>query len=255
VFISSSYSMDLLQKALESGAMDYLQKPLDGKILLARLLRCTSETYVMGQTIFLIADECPISFPTTVQSHAETRVYIEKPAWGDELDPFFAPGTFAELHHAAADFSVYRRRVVLGRVLPGDPAQVEVHVSSGVYRGQKRQIFRKEASLGLRYKGPSSFFRVASMVDIGGYGVRLSGVHESVAVGDEIAMEVRLPNRAVPPITGTVLWRNPTDGTGPVEVGVQLPEAADSAWVLEIALHLFKDQIQPIPIEPSAALG
>lgn len=255
VFISSSYSMDLLQKALESGAMDYLQKPLDGKILLARLLRVTSETYVLGQTLFLIADECPISFPTTVMSHAETRVYVEKPNWGEELDPFFCPGTFAELHHAAADFSVYRRRVVLGRTIPGEPPQVEVHVASGVYRGQKRQIFRKEAGLGLRYRLPGSFFRVATLLEMGGFGLRLTGVHESVAVGDELTLELRLPGRTVPPVAGTVLWRTPEGDGTTVEVGLQMPEDLDPTWVLEVTLHLFGDQIQPVPAEPSAAMG
>lgn len=255
VFISSSYSMDLLQKALESGAMDYLQKPLDGKILLARLLRVTSETYVLGQSLFLIADECPIAFPSTVQSHAETRVYVEKPNWGEELDPFFCPGTFAELHHAAADFSVYRRRVVLGRTIPGEPSQIEVHVVSGVYRGQKRQIFRREAGLGLRYKLPNSFFRVASLLEIGGFGVRLAGVHDSVAEGDEMTLELRLPNQTVPPVTGTVLWRTPAEAGGPVEVGLQMPEELDPSWALAVTTHVFKNQIRAIPAEPSAATG
>ncbi len=255
VFISPNYSMELLQKALESGAMDYLQKPLDGKILLARLLRCTSEQYVMGQTLFLIADECPISFPTTVQTHADGRVYVEKPSWGEELDPFFSPGTFAELHHAAADFSIYRRRVVLGRDIPGEPDQLEIFISSGVYRGQKRQIFRKDASLALRYKHGNSFFRVASLLDIGGFGLRLAGVHDSVSVGDELVVEVRKPGSSLPPVTGTVAWRTPPDGGGPVEVGLAMPEDLDPSWVLEVVMHIFKDQIRPIRVEPSAAMG
>jgi len=253
IFMSADYSMDLLQTALESGAMDYLQKPLDGKVLLARLLRCTSEQYVMGQALFLIADECPISFPTTVQSHAVTRVYVEKPSWGDELDPFFAPGTFAELHHAAADFSIYRRRVILGRSIPGEPPQLEIHVASGVYRGQKRQLFRKPASLPVRYKLPNSFFRVATVLDIGGYGLRLSGVHESAAVEDEILIEMRSPE-AMSGVTAKIAWRTPAEGEGPCEVGVTLPDELDPNWIVTLTMHLFRDQIQPIG-EAATATG
>ncbi len=253
VFMSADYSMDLLQRALESGAMDYLQKPLDGKILLARLLRCTSEQYVMGQALFLIADECPISFPTTVQSHADAKVFIEKPSWGDELDPFFAPGTFAELHHAAADFSIYRRRVILGRTIPGEPPQIEIQVTSGVYRGQKRQIFRKDADLAVRYKLPNSFFRVATLIDSGGFGLRLGGVHESVAVDDEVVIEMRSPE-SIPGITAKILWRTPCEGGGPCEVGVALPDQLDPNWLVALSLHLFRKQIQPIG-EAATATG
>jgi CheY-like chemotaxis protein len=251
VFISATYSMDLLQTALESGALDYLQKPLDGKILLARLLRCTSETYVLGQSLFLIADECPISFPSIVQSHAETQIYIEKPNWGEELNPFFGPGTFAELHHAAADFSIYRRRVILGREIPGEPPQMEVHVVSGVYRGQKRQTFRKAANLAVRYRLPNSFFRVANLVDVGGWGLRLMGVHDSAAAGDEIVIEMRQP-AGLAPITGKVLWRGEPDTQGGIEVGLTLPEDIEAAWMRTLMLHLFQGQITAAPADATA---
>lgn len=244
MYMSPHYSMELLQRAIESGAMDYLQKPLDGKVLLARILRCTAEQYVMGQNVFLIADECPISFPTKVTSHAESCVYIEKPEWGEDLDPFFCDGTFAELHHAAPDFSIYRRRVTLGKIIPGEPEQVQLHVDSGVYRSQRRQIFRKDADLQLRYRLPGSFFRVATLIDIGGFGLRISGIHDSAAIGDDVSIELRTP-MGLPAITAKVVWMRADPGR-PTEAGVELPWDVDPSWVSGVVLHLFLDQILAI---------
>jgi hypothetical protein len=122
-----------------------------------------------------------------------------------------------------------------------------MHVASGVYRAQKRQLFRKRADLSLRYKLPSSFYRVATLTAADGFGLRLEGVHPSACVGDEIVMDLRLPD-PVPAVSGKIAWASTELAAGTMVVGVQIPESVDPAWVTGLTMHLFRDKIRPLEV-------
>lgn len=242
VFMSSRYTMENLQAAIDSGAMDYLQIPLDSKLLLSRLLRYTSEQYVTGQTVFLMADHHPVPLTTTVVRHDQSKVYVESPAGGD-LPALFNPGTHLEISHPSDDFNVYRRRAVLARHLDEGSAQIELHLATGVYRTQRKLAYRKDLHIPARYKTDGGFFRLATITEVSGSGFRMTGLHDSLDIGTRLHLEFKIPNRAIS-VLGEVAWRHADKGQ--VAAGVKPLEDADPAWRLELTRYLFRDLIQPV---------
>ncbi len=242
VFMSSRYSMEILQAGLESGAVDYLQTPLESKILLARITRYTSEQYVAGQAVFLVHDQNAAPIPTTVVRQSNNRVFLERPAELAQGSALLKPGAALEIHHAAMDFNVYRRCATM--TTPGQDSgdALEVHLATGVYRSQKKLPFKREVHFPARYKTPGGFFRLGTIIEICGSGFRMTGIHDSIEVGSDVQLEFKIPQRGVS-IASTVAWRHEEDGL--VTAGVQAVDETDPAWRLDLTRFLFQDLIQP----------
>ena len=243
VFMSSRYSMEILQAGLESGAVDYLQTPLESKVLLSRITRYTSEQYVAGQAVFLVTEQSAAPIPTTVVKQSKNRVFLARPADLAQGAGLLKPGAALEIHHAAMDFNVYRRRAVL--TTPGEDASdnLEVHLATGVYRAQKKLAFKHDVHFPARYRTPGGFFRLGTIVEICGSGFRMTGIHDSVEVGSDVQLEFKIPQRGVS-IASTITWRH--EEGGQITAGVQAVDETDPAWRLDLTRFLYQDLIQPM---------
>ncbi|HEY9766680.1 MAG TPA: PilZ domain-containing protein, partial [Chroococcales cyanobacterium] len=125
---------------------------------------------------------------------------------GDEVEVFCSDDR---------DQSISRRRATLDGPVEGKEDSFDFHLVGGVYRTQRRQFFRKEISLPLRYRLEGDFYRVGFAADISGGGVRIQNVASSAKVGGRIQIELRLPGVAPPlAIDGEIVWMKTPPGGG-----------------------------------------
>ncbi|HBN07587.1 MAG TPA: hypothetical protein DD435_02720 [Cyanobacteria bacterium UBA8530] len=121
------------------------------------------------------------------------------------------------------DQSLSRRRATLDGAFEESFA---FHLLGGVYRTQRRQFFRKEISLPLRYRLAGDFYRVGFAADISGGGVRIQNVTPNAKVGGTIQIELRLA-ASEPPLTieGEIVRAAPAPAGG-LEIGLAFRQIA-----------------------------
>ena len=119
------------------------------------------------------------------------------------------------------------------------------------HRSQRQQRFRRPSDLPLRYRVPGQFYRVATLGHLSPLGLRLTGVHDGLAEGDEMVIEIRNPP-SLDSITGKVRRIIKVAGA-PVEADIDLPEDLNPLWLVLLSIHLFRTDIKlanPTVIQP-----
>ncbi|MBU6429006.1 MAG: response regulator [Cyanobacteria bacterium REEB65] len=244
IFISARLTPELLQGALEAGAIDYMQKPLEPKILLPRIRRYIAEQYIPDQQVSIVVDGSVTAHAARVIRADDSAVVLERPAFPAAEATQWIAGALLEINHVASDRAVYRRRGVLTQIQEGDPDELEISLASGIYRSTRRQSFRRDVNLPARYKMAGGFFRVATILDVGGGGFRISGLHESLEVGTEVQVEFKIPSGPIS-LAGKIAWRKSPPGE-PISAGIQAFDSGDPSWRLELMRFLFADFVRPV---------
>ncbi|MEB3203097.1 MAG: response regulator [Candidatus Sericytochromatia bacterium] len=241
VMMSSKTTAEVLQATIESGASEFLPKPLDGKTLLQRLNRVAGDHHPLDTPMTLQLDDQSRTYNTVSRGQADEVLFIQRPAWGEQAGLAHGPGTEGELQYEDRDGMATRRRIVL---LPEgeDPELLSVRLLSPPHRSQRQQRFRRASDLPLRYRVPGQFYRLATLGHLSALGLRLVGVHDGLGIGDEITMEIRNPP-SLDPVVGKVRRIHKVAGA-PIEADIDLPEDISPLWMVLLTIHLFRTDIK-----------
>lgn len=246
IFLAASLSTQDALRAMNWGALDVLIKPLDSEKLLARVAQFLNHGIAEGQLISLTAERSQNAYAARVDGRDGNRLLVRMPTWRPEDDGVFALGTEGEVQFRGPDDTIYKQSMVTGRAVQGRLEQLEVMLEGGIHRSARRQCMRMDVEIPLRYRIGQSFFRVGTVDNLSGGGMRIASAPAGAAIGDEIALELRLPHQNDPlPIHGKVAWTRPLDGSQSV-VGVSFNELSPPSQVMLIR-YLFSEVLRVMP--------
>jgi CheY-like chemotaxis protein len=246
VFLAGTLSTQDALRAMNWGALDVLIKPLDTAKLLGRVTQFLNQEIAEGQLISLTAEHSQNSYAARVDGRDGDRLLVRMPTWRPEDEGVFDQGSEGEVLFKGSDDTIYRQSMVTGRAMQGRLEQLEVVLDGGIHRSTRRQCMRMDVEIPLRYRIGQSFFRVGTVDNLSGGGMRIASGPAGAAIGEEIALELRLPHQNEPvPMTGKIAWTRPLDGAQNI-MGVSFGPLSAPAQAMLIR-YLFSEVARIMP--------
>ena len=214
VFLASSVSTKDALHAMNWGALDVLVKPLDTSKVVNRVQQFMTQGIQVGQLISLTSEQSQNHYAARVDGRDGDRLLLRMPTWRPEDEEHFASGAEGEVLFKGPDEIVYKQSVITGRTVQGRLEQLEVVLDGGVHRSSRRQSMRMDVEIPLRYRIGQSFYRVGTVDNLSGGGMRIANGPAGASIGDMISLELRLPHQNDPlPLAGQIAWTRPMDQT------------------------------------------
>jgi len=246
LFLASSVSTKDALHAMNWGALDVLIKPIDTAKLLARVEQFLNQDIREGQLISLTSDTSPNSYAARVDGRDGDRLLVRMPTWRPDDEANFLLGAEGEVQFKGPDETLYRQSMITGRPVQGRLEQLEVRLEGGYHRSTRRQSMRMEVEIPLRYRIGQSFFRVGTVDNLSGGGMRIANGPAGACIGDAISLELRLPQQSDPlPLAGEIAWTRPLDDTQHV-MGIAFNTLSAPAQAMLIR-YLFSEVARVLP--------
>lgn len=246
LFLASSVSTQDALHAMNWGALDVLIKPLDTAKLLGRVEQFLCQEIREGQLISLTAEKSQHSYAARVDGRDGDRLLVRMPTWRPEDEGVFSTGAEGEVQFRGADETIYKQAMVTGRTIQDRLEQLEVRLEGGYHRSSRRQCMRMDVELPSRYRIGQSFYRVGTVDNISGGGMRIANGPSHVTIGEEIALELRLPQQSDPlPLSGQIAWTRPQDDSQQA-MGISFNTLSPPAQAMLIR-YLFSEVARVLP--------
>ncbi len=246
IFLASSVSTKDALHAMNWGALDVLIKPIDTAKLVSRVQQFLNQGVREGQLISLTSENSRNAYAARVDGRDGDRLLLRMPTWRPEDEGTFAAGMEAEVQFKGPDETIYRQSVVTGRTVQGRLEQLEAVLDGGVHRSSRRQSMRMDVEIPLRYRIGQSFYRVGTVDNLSGGGMRIANGPSGASIGDEISLELRLPQQGDPlPLTGQIAWTRPMDASQHA-MGIAFSTLSASAQAMLIR-YLFHEVARIMP--------
>lgn len=246
IFLSSSISTKDAMEAMNWGALDVLVKPIDTSKLIARVEQFLSQDIRVGQIVSLAAEQSQNHYAAHVDGRDGDRLLLRMPTWRPDDEQYFTMGSEGELLFKGPDDTLYKQSIITGRTVQGRLEQLEVVLDGGVHRSTRRQSMRLDVEIPLRYRIGQGFYRVGTVDNLSGGGMRIANGPAEVAIGDPIALELRLPQQNEPlSLSGQIAWTRPLDASQNV-MGIKFDTLTPPAQAMLIR-YLFSEVTRVLP--------
>jgi CheY-like chemotaxis protein/c-di-GMP-binding flagellar brake protein YcgR len=214
LFLASTVSTKEALHAMSWGALDVLIKPIDTATLVGRVGQFMSQSIMEGHVISLTSETSKNAYAARVDGRQGDRLLVRMPTWRPEDEECFVTGTEGEVQFKGADETIYRQSMITGRPVQGRLEQLEVMLDGGYHRSSRRQCMRMDVEIPLRYRIGQSFYRVGTVDNLSGGGMRIANGPAGATIGEPIALELRLPQQSDPlPLAGEIAWTRSSDGS------------------------------------------
>lgn len=246
LFLASSVSTKDALHAMNWGALDVIIKPIDTAKLLGRVQQFLNQEIREGQLISLTSATSQNSYAARVDGRDGDRLLVRMPTWRPDDEENFLLGSEGEVQFKGPDETLYRQSMITGRPVQGRLEQLEVRLEGGYHRSTRRQCMRMDVEIPLRYRIGQSFFRVGTVDNLSGGGMRIANAPTGASIGDMISLELRLPHQNEPlPLAGEVAWTRPLDASQQA-MGIAFDSLSASAQAMLIR-YLFSEVARAFP--------
>lgn len=214
VFLVSTLSTRDALDAMNWGALDVLIKPIDTAKLIGRVQQFLNQNVAEGQVISLTTSESRHAYAARVDGRDGDRLLVRMPTWRPEDEACFKVGAEGEIQFRGPDETIYRQTMITGRPVQGKLEQLEIMLDGAFHRSTRRQCMRMDVEIPLRYRIGQSFYRVGTVDNLSGGGMRIANGPGAASIGEAIALELRLPQQDDPlPLAGQIAWTRPLDAS------------------------------------------
>lgn len=247
LFMASAFSPSEAVTAMEWGALDVLLKPLDTSLLLSRVEQYLTQGIQLGQIVSLTAAGAAGTYAAQVDERSGDRLLLRMPTWHSGDAEHFMPGSEGEIQFKGADETLYRQSMVAARPVQGQDEQLEVVLDGGYHRSARRQSLRMDVEIPLRYRIGQGFFRVGTVDNLSGGGMRIANGPNGAPIGEEISLELRIPQQSDPlTLAGTIAWARTVDPSA-TAMGIAFGGLSPQAQAM-LLRYLFGEVTRALPL-------